>query len=70
MRRDAKVGNENGIHRDEVVAPILRHWKVFDRSFGTPAAQRAQAELAEHLDQLAELATRYEDKRAAATASR
>jgi acyl-[acyl-carrier-protein] desaturase len=53
------------IHRDEVVGPVLRHWKVFDRTFASAAAQQAQADLAAHLDQLEGLAVHYEERRAA-----
>jgi acyl-[acyl-carrier-protein] desaturase len=53
------------IHRDDVVAPILRHWKVFDLTLATAAAQQAQAQLAEHLDQLEALAAQYEARRTA-----
>jgi acyl-[acyl-carrier-protein] desaturase len=53
------------IHRDEVVAPVLRHWKVLDMSFATAAAQQAQSELVTHLEQLEQLATQYEERQAA-----
>jgi acyl-[acyl-carrier-protein] desaturase len=53
------------IHRDEVIAPVLRHWKVFDRSFGSAAAKQAQSDLADHLDQLDQLAGQYEERQAA-----
>jgi acyl-[acyl-carrier-protein] desaturase len=52
------------IHRDEVVVPVLRHWKVFDRTFASAAAQQAQADLASHLEQLEDLACQYEARRA------
>ena len=53
------------IHRDEVIAPVLRQWKVFDMTFASAAAQQAQADLATHLDQLEQLATHYEERHAA-----
>jgi acyl-[acyl-carrier-protein] desaturase len=53
------------IHRDEVLSPVLRHWNVFDRTFTSQAAQQAQAELAEHLDVLDQMATQYEERLAA-----
>jgi acyl-[acyl-carrier-protein] desaturase len=52
------------IHRDEVVAPVLRHWGVFDLTFTTKAGQAAQQELADHLAQLEVLASNYEARRA------
>ena len=53
------------IHRDDVIAPVLRHWKVFDITFTSPAAQQAQAALATHLEQLEDLAQKYEERLAA-----
>jgi acyl-[acyl-carrier-protein] desaturase len=53
------------IHRDEVVAPVLRHWNIFDRTFATAAAVQAQADLAAHLEQLDQLATQYDERREA-----
>jgi acyl-[acyl-carrier-protein] desaturase len=53
------------IHRDEVIGPVLRHWKILDMTFATEAAQRAQADLVAHLDQLEQLAEHYEQRRAA-----
>jgi acyl-[acyl-carrier-protein] desaturase len=51
------------IHRDEVLMPVLRHWKVLDLTLQTAGAQRAQAELAEHLEALEQLASRHEERR-------
>jgi acyl-[acyl-carrier-protein] desaturase len=40
------------VHRDEVVAPLLRYWKVFELE-GLPAeAEQARAELRAVLDEL------------------
>jgi acyl-[acyl-carrier-protein] desaturase len=59
----AKAGIYNlRIHRDDVVSPVLRHWKVLDMTFTSPEAQQAQAELATHLDQLESLAQQYEER--------
>jgi len=59
----AKAGIYNlRIHRDDVVSPVLRHWKVLDMTFTSPEAQQAQAELAAHLDQLEALAQQYEER--------
>ncbi|HTW20850.1 MAG TPA: acyl-ACP desaturase [Mycobacteriales bacterium] len=61
--RIAKAGiYDLRIHRDEVVAPILRHWKVFETTFHSPVAQQAQSDLAAHLDQLEQMATQYEER--------
>jgi acyl-[acyl-carrier-protein] desaturase len=53
------------IHRDDVIAPVLRHWKVFDTTFTSAAARQAQADLATHLEQLEDLAQKYEERAAA-----
>jgi acyl-[acyl-carrier-protein] desaturase len=53
------------IHRDEVLMPVLRHWKLFDLTLRTDAAQRAQAALVEHLEALDTLASRHEERREA-----
>jgi acyl-[acyl-carrier-protein] desaturase len=59
----AKAGIYNlRIHRDEVLAPVLRHWKVLDMTFSSPQAQQAQAEIATHLDQLDTLARQYDER--------
>jgi acyl-[acyl-carrier-protein] desaturase len=59
----AKAGIYNlRIHRDDVISPVLRYWKVLDMTFTTPAAQEAQAQLATHLDQLETLAQQYEER--------
>jgi acyl-[acyl-carrier-protein] desaturase len=59
----AKAGIYNlRIHRDDVIAPVLRHWKVLERTFTTPEAQAAQAQLAAHVDQLEALAQQYEER--------
>jgi len=50
-------------HRDEVVMPVLRFWKVFDLEGLGSEGEAARAELAAHLDQLDQQATRFEEKR-------
>src|SRR5262245_61291730 len=52
------------LHRDEVVAPLVRHWQALDRRATTDAGQRAQANLASHLDELEQTARRFEERRA------
>jgi acyl-[acyl-carrier-protein] desaturase len=56
------------VHHDDVVWPLLRHWKVFDLEGLDAAAEQARDELAEFLTGLDRLATHYEDKRAARAA--
>jgi len=50
-------------HRDEVVMPVLRFWKVFELEGLGSEGEAARAELAAHLDQLDQQATRFEEKR-------
>jgi acyl-[acyl-carrier-protein] desaturase len=50
-------------HRDDVVMPVLRYWKVFDVEGLGPVGEQARRELSEFLDQLEKQALRFEDKR-------
>ena len=50
-------------HRDEVVMPVLRFWKVFDLEGLDEDGERARTELAEFLEDLDVQATRFEEKR-------
>jgi len=50
-------------HRDEVVLPVLRFWKVFDIEGLSEEGETARAELSEQLDHLDVQATRFEDRR-------
>jgi len=50
-------------HRDEVVMPVLRAWRVFDRDDLGPEGERAREELAAFLDGLDAAARRFEEKR-------
>jgi acyl-[acyl-carrier-protein] desaturase len=56
------------IHRDEVLLPILRHWRIFELEGLDAAAEDARRRLAEHLDRLEAAARRFEAKRAASIA--
>jgi acyl-[acyl-carrier-protein] desaturase len=51
------------LHRDEVVAPLIRHWQTLELQMTTETGQRAQEVLARHLDDLAQMARRYEERR-------
>lgn len=53
------------IHHDEVLAPVLRAWNVWDRTDFGPAGEQARDELAAFMAALDESATRFEEKRAA-----
>jgi acyl-[acyl-carrier-protein] desaturase len=50
------------IHRDEVLAPVLRHVRAFDRTDLGPAGEQAREELAGVMDALDTAATRFEEK--------
>ncbi|MGL5858477.1 MAG: acyl-ACP desaturase [Angustibacter sp.] len=51
------------IHRDEVLAPVLRHWRVWDRGGLGADGEKALEELDAHLAELEQQANRFEDKR-------
>jgi len=50
-------------HRDEVVMPVLRFWKVFEVEGLSAEGEAARTELANFLDGLDKQAARFEDKR-------
>jgi acyl-[acyl-carrier-protein] desaturase len=52
------------IHHDDVVWPLLRHWRIFDIEGLDEDGERAREELAAFLDGLDQMARRYEEKRA------
>src|SRR5664279_3151354 len=51
------------LHHDEVIAPVLRFWKIFSRDDFGPEGQHAREELAEFMTVLDAQATRFVDKR-------
>ena len=53
------------IHRDEVLAPVLRHWKLFDMEGLSAEGEQARDQLAEFMGDLDVKAARFEEKRAA-----
>jgi acyl-[acyl-carrier-protein] desaturase len=50
-------------HRDVVVAPVLRFWKVWDLENLTAEGEQARMELADFMAGLDTKASRFEDKR-------
>ncbi len=50
-------------HRDDVVAPVLRFWNVFDIEGLDAEGEQARTELAQFMDDLEKQAMRFEDKR-------
>ncbi|MCK9899245.1 acyl-ACP desaturase [Parafrankia colletiae] len=57
-------------HHDDVVAPILRHWKIAEMEGLTDEAARAQGEIISFVAGLDALATRQEEKQQATEARR
>jgi acyl-[acyl-carrier-protein] desaturase len=51
------------LHHDEVVAPILKFWRVFDRDDLGPTGEAAREELAEAMTALDEQASRFVEQR-------
>jgi acyl-[acyl-carrier-protein] desaturase len=51
------------LHHDEVVMPVLRHWRVFDRDDLGPRGERAREELTAFLAELDARAERFVEKR-------
>ena len=58
------------IHRDEVLLPIIQHWKIFELTGLDEAAEAARKKLAEHLESLEVAAKRFEEKMANSTTPR
>jgi acyl-[acyl-carrier-protein] desaturase len=50
------------VHRDEVLLPVLRHWRIFELTNLDAAAEAARTRLAEHLAKLDEAAKRFEER--------
>jgi acyl-[acyl-carrier-protein] desaturase len=50
-------------HRDDVVAPVLRFWNVFEIEGLDAEGEQARTELANFMDELEKQALRFEDKR-------
>jgi acyl-[acyl-carrier-protein] desaturase len=50
------------VHHDEVLMPILRHWRIFELEGLDAAAEEARRRLADHLAKLDAAATRFEEK--------
>ena len=54
------------IHHDEIVTPLLRHWRIFDREGFGPEGEKARDQLAEFLTDLDARAQRFVEQRAEA----
>ena len=51
------------LHHDEVIAPVLRFWKIFSREDFGPEGQQAREELAAFMADLDTQAARFVEKR-------
>lgn len=51
------------LHHDDVVAPVLRHWKVFERTGFGPEGEKAREELARFMAGLDAQATKFVESR-------
>ncbi len=51
------------LHHDDVVAPILRHWKVFERTGFGPEGEKAREDLAAFMSGLDAQATKFVESR-------
>ena len=58
------------IHHDDVVMPLLRHWRVFEAAGLDAEGEQAQQDLAATLEALDARATRFVERRAEAQAGR
>ncbi len=58
------------VHRDEVLMPILRHWRIFELTGLDAAAEAARETLVQHLAALEASAQRFESKLAASGVQR
>jgi acyl-[acyl-carrier-protein] desaturase len=56
------------VHHDDVVWPLLRHWRVFDVEGLDDTAEQAREQLSGFLTGLDQMATRFDEKRAARAA--
>jgi acyl-[acyl-carrier-protein] desaturase len=50
------------VHRDEVLLPIIRHWRLFELTGLDAAAEEARRRLADHLDSLDRAAGKFEER--------
>ncbi|KHO20026.1 acyl-ACP desaturase [Mycolicibacterium setense] len=51
------------VHHDDVLQPVLRFWRIFDRTDFGPEGEKAREELGQFLDAVDERARFYEEKR-------
>ncbi len=66
MRKAAQIAKAGiydlRVHRDEVLMPVLRHWRIFQLTGLDATAEEARKRLAEHLAKLDESIRRFEER--------
>ncbi len=69
VRKAAKMADAGiydlRIHHDDILWPLLRHWRVFERTDLDPEAEHARDNLARFLGKLDASAKKFEERRAA-----
>jgi len=69
VRKAAKIADAGiydlRIHHDDILMPLLRYWKVFERTDLDPEAERSREELAAFVAKLDASARKYDERRAA-----
>ena len=55
------------VHRDEVLMPILRHWRIFELGGLDDQAEAARQRLGSHLEKLDAQAAQFERRRSGAS---
>jgi acyl-[acyl-carrier-protein] desaturase len=50
-------------HKDDVLMPVIRHWKIFELTNLGPEGEKARDQVAQFLDELESSAARFEEKR-------
>ena len=69
VRKAAKMADAGiydlRIHHDDIIWPLLRYWKVFERTDLDAEAEQARETLAQFLSKLDASAKKFEDRRAA-----
>lgn len=68
FRRNSVLMAKHGVydlrqHKDEVVVPLLRHWKVFERDDFGADGEQTREELAAFVDKLEAQAVKFEEMR-------
>jgi len=69
LRKSVTIANAGiydlRLHHDDVLMPVLRQWRVFERTDLGPEGEKAREELSEFMSGLDDAATKFEERRAA-----